>query len=129
MMLTCYDIRKLRQNGGYALDMIERKSETHVKFGVRSLIPGDVKRLAIIYGSEEARENAKIMIRKVVEEGRKERKSMSRIKTRSMAMSSSNEYGERNRSWSSGKVLYVNRGPENMLLSKRMTLSDKNCPL
>ena len=58
--VTCYDVRNLRRNGGYALKMIEREKEICVKFGGRTWIPGDMKRLAIIFGSKETRENAKI---------------------------------------------------------------------
>ena len=79
----------------------------------------DLKRLAsILFGSEEAREKARMMIRKVVEEGSEEMKTMSSIKTRTMTRSSSYEYRERKRIWSSGKVLDVKRGPTNICCPK-----------
>ena len=85
---------------------IERKTGTSIQFGGKR---GDLARWVNIFGTEEARREAKVMIRKVVGEKKEGRRRRSRSRSREYRERRSSEHGgrKRQRSGSRGRGLSV----------------------
>ena len=93
MMITNSEVEAMLRKDGQNVKKIEMKTETLIQFGGKK---GEMERLANIFGSEDDRRKAKVMIRKVVEEERYGRRKRSRSREcgeRKLQRSGSRESG------------------------------------